>query len=455
MTYTQTTTQSYFSRIGNAFKGIVIGLILVIGAAALLFWNEGRTVKRYKALGEGRSVVVCVSSDAVDGANEGKLVHLTGTATTTDVLTDKEFHVSANAIRLSRRVEMYQWREDTSSETKKKVGGGTETVTTYRYNKEWSDCSINSSSFKESGHDNPPMMYESQEFFAANVALGGFDLSASLICSIGPQEDMSVETGAHSVPNVPEAESGPSAPAPEENRPIQPVVYETDAEQTLSVAAPAVPESLSLSTASDEVEREKPAAEPVAEPVAEPAAEPIAFKTLNGGFYIGVNPASPAVGDMRISYQVVRSGNEISVISQQSRKSFVPYRAKTGTVELLSDGIHSADEMFDTAESANNYLAWLLRILGTILMFAGLRCVLAPLAVLADVLPFLGTLVGAGASAVCFLLAMAISLAVIAFAWLFYRPFLGGMILAAAILLLLAVFRRKKVPTQSQAVAAE
>ena len=42
--------------------------------------------------------------DAVDPANDGTLVHMTGMATTAETLTDPAFDVSANALKLTRRV---------------------------------------------------------------------------------------------------------------------------------------------------------------------------------------------------------------------------------------------------------------------------------------------------------------------------------------------------------------
>ncbi len=98
--FTEVTNQSWFSRIGGAIKGIVFGVIIFIVGFPLLFWNEGRAVNRYKALKEGAGVVVSVADDKVDAANDGKLVHLTGLATTEEVLKDNEFGISATAIKL-------------------------------------------------------------------------------------------------------------------------------------------------------------------------------------------------------------------------------------------------------------------------------------------------------------------------------------------------------------------
>lgn len=41
MAYTETTTQSWGSRLGDSLKGIIVGIILFIVSFPLLFWNEG------------------------------------------------------------------------------------------------------------------------------------------------------------------------------------------------------------------------------------------------------------------------------------------------------------------------------------------------------------------------------------------------------------------------------
>ncbi len=192
--FTEVTNESWFGRIGGAIKGVLVGLVLVAVAFGLLFWNEGRSVKRYKTLQEGSGAVVSVKSDKVDSGNEGKLIHVTGKADTDGTLADSVFGVSANALKLKRVVEMYQWKESSKSESKKKVGGGKKTVTTYTYSKDWSERAISSGSFKKpDGHQNPGSMpYESTETIAEDVTFGAFKLSSSLVSKINNFEALSV-----------------------------------------------------------------------------------------------------------------------------------------------------------------------------------------------------------------------------------------------------------------------
>ncbi len=127
-------------------------------------------------------------------ANNQKLVHLSGKAATGETLTDPDFLIAANAIRLRRKVEMYQWQEKSESKTEKKLGGGTETKTTYSYTRAWADHPIDSSSFKEAGdHKNPSeMRYQSRDAQAEHVTLGAFTLTPSLIGMMDRYEPVAV-----------------------------------------------------------------------------------------------------------------------------------------------------------------------------------------------------------------------------------------------------------------------
>ncbi|MCP4072618.1 MAG: hypothetical protein GY742_12925 [Hyphomicrobiales bacterium] len=188
--FTHATSKSWFSRMGNAFKGILFGIVLTIAAITLLFWNEGRAVKRDKTLKEGVGLVISVPSETVSPANEGKLVHIAGKAVVDGVVGDDVFNVSVNAVRLERRVEMLQWVEETRSETRKKLGGGTETVTTYSYNLKWTDRQIDSSGFRHpEGHQNKTIFpVNSKTVNSKNAKVGAFSLNQSQIERVGNKE---------------------------------------------------------------------------------------------------------------------------------------------------------------------------------------------------------------------------------------------------------------------------
>src|SRR5438874_672 len=150
------TYKSWGERLFESIKGVLIGIVLFIVSFPLLFWNEGRAVDTARALDEGgKSVIAVPSADKVDPANEGKLVHLTAEANTTETLEDKEFLISEKAIYLGRNVEMYQWKQEERKRSEKQLGGGEKEITEYTYDRVWSKDVIASGGFHESGHSNP------------------------------------------------------------------------------------------------------------------------------------------------------------------------------------------------------------------------------------------------------------------------------------------------------------
>jgi hypothetical protein len=195
---TEVSSQSWFSRIVDSIKSVLVGGALFAISFPILFWNEGRAARSAKSLEEGAGAVVSVSSAQLDPANEGKLVYMNGDAKTADTLADPDFGVSASVIKLERNAEMYQWKEEQKTETRKKLGGGTESVTTYSYEKTWAPAHISSSDFKEpGGHTNPETMpVSSRRFVARLVTVGAFTLSEAQVAMIGNTQDLRLEAGA-------------------------------------------------------------------------------------------------------------------------------------------------------------------------------------------------------------------------------------------------------------------
>jgi hypothetical protein len=161
--------------------------------------------------------------------------------------------------------------------------------------------------------------------------------------------------------------------------------------------------------------------------------------------FLGNSPSEPQVGDLRIRYTVVRPAR-ISVVAQQHGDSFVPFETETGSVSLLQYGDIPAPLMFKSAEESNATMTWLLRMAGIGLMFLGFRTILAPLRTLAAVVPLVARIVDVGLAFASFILAGSISLIVIAIAWLWARPLIGGalLMLGVGLPLLLRFVRRDK-----------
>ena len=193
--YTEVTHESWFGRIGKAVGGVGVGIILVAASAIVLFWNEGRSVRRYQTLDAGQKQVLSVAPDSVKPEYEGRLVHLSDRVATTKPLRDPEFGLSLSALRLQRVVEMYQWTEDKETKERKKLGGGKEKTTTYRYQKRWVSHRVDHNRFKKpAGHRNPAEMpYANQDFISINAHMGAFRLTPILVQRIREFEDVDID----------------------------------------------------------------------------------------------------------------------------------------------------------------------------------------------------------------------------------------------------------------------
>lgn len=193
MSYQETKSVSWFGRIKRSFGGVVVGLSLIVGMIGLLFWNEGRAVQTARSLAEGAGLVVPVDAGAIDPAGEGSLIHISGPVATAAPVGDPEFGIAAEGVRLMRSVEMFQWIESSRTETKTKLGGGEEQVTTYSYGMAWSDRAHDSSKFKDvRDHQNPPMAVDKAAFQVDGATLGAFRLESNVLNLIGGARDMPI-----------------------------------------------------------------------------------------------------------------------------------------------------------------------------------------------------------------------------------------------------------------------
>ena len=397
MAYTETTTTSYGQRLAGSAKGMIGGLLVFIIGTGLLWWNEGRTVRTARAIGDAASHVESVADvSKVDVSLNGKLIHASAFADTKDTLTDDLFGVREQAIKLDRKVEYYQWVEHSQRKKRDKVGGGEETITTYTYEQEWVKKPVNSSNFKESRYRNANRVLsqvEERNEMAQHVTFGAYTLPESFVTSISGSEPVEVRMT-------------------EEQR------FTWD--ERLHMLRPKVNTETSL------------------------------VHTSANTVYLGLSPNSPQVGDVRVTFTKVPPA-DISLIAQVDGSTFKAYKAKNGqSFSRLQMGTVSADEMIEQAQSENNMLTWVLRLVGVLLIVIGLKGMFGLLPMLFKVLPFLGSIVDAGVGLVSWILGLAWSLIIIAIAWLVFRPIIGISLLVLAIAGIVFLKRRGKKNEEKQ-----
>jgi len=174
------------------------------------------------------------------------------------------------------------------------------------------------------------------------------------------------------------------------------------------------------------------------------------FKLAADMLYQGQDPATPRVGDLRVTYRVVQAG-DLSVVAAQRNGRLLPYPTPDGpSIALVQTGFLGAPEMFKIARDQETLLTWALRLIGVIVMFIGIVLVFKPFSALLGGIPLVGDLFDAGVALVALVIALPLSLAVIGFAWLFHRPVLAICLFAAAALIAAGIVgwrRRRKAAT--------
>ena len=381
MAYQKTIKTSYGQRVTGSFGGMVGGFLLFIIGTILLFWNEGNFVKTEKSLQEAEGVIVEANDvSEVDPSLNGKLIHATAFAGTKETLVDGLFGLSETAIAISRKVEYYQYEEQSRSETRDRIGGGQETVTTYTYEKKWTSSPVNSGDFNDPSYRSSNFVLstvEAKTERAKDVTFGGYKLPVFIITAISGSVPVNVKL------------------TPDELAQWESVIAH-------NMAA-------SDTTATQMVH------------------------VNDNVVYFGKSTSSPNIGDVRVTLSKIMP-TDISIIAQVNGTTFESYTASNGkTVSSVSMGTVSAATMFAGKHSGNRFLTWVFRFIGLFIVIGGLRFMFGFLPALFKVLPFLGNIVGAGVGLVCTVIGGVWSLIIIAISWLWYRPLIGITLLAIAI----------------------
>lgn len=364
-TVTVEESSSWLQRLARSFAGVVFGILLVIAACVVLFWNEGHAVKVARSLSEGAGIVKTVAADKADPANDGKLVHVIGALTASGPVLDAEFGMKSEGVRMVRNVEMYQWTEDSESESSKRLGGGETTRTTYKYRRDWVDHAVDSSRFHErNGHTNPHMIWSKRNQAAPNIKLGGFSVPQSMIGRFGDAQPLTVDDAQvqaakkHTSKDVAVVDGAlyvgkdPGQPAVGDYR----ITYSEVPRQSASVIA------------------------------------------------------RQATGQAGPAFETYRTD-------------------AGGTVALITPGEVPAKDMFKEAQDENRMWTWIIRAGGALGMFIGFCLMMGPIGVLADVIPILGDVVEAGVGVVALLMTVILAPLVIAVAWFVYRPLIAVIVL--------------------------
>lgn len=390
-----------------------IGPAVIAAAAWLIFWNEGGAARTQASLAEGAAAVISTSPDKVDPANEGKLVHVVGQATTADTLTDPLLHVSAQAIRLQRKVEMYQWRE-----TEKRMDGPpqpdgkpSEPTYTYEHTQIWHADPIDSSLFKKpAGHTNPPALtLKAADWTADKVTLGAFELT----------DKQKVWLSA-ATPLPLAGENGQVALPPDQGR-----VFRADdylLVRPLLVGPRVAEQQNDLQFSATTTAPPTPPADVV---------------------------DKPQIGDLRVKF-LIAAPREVTAMGKQVGHQLVPYTTKAGRdLPNFLTGNHTPEKLFASAAAWSSNGTWLFRAVALAMIYVGVLLTLGPLTMYAASFQWLQPIVATGMFYVRAGLTLAIGAVLVGAAWLYYRPafaitlfVIGAVLLLATIWLVMRLSRK-------------
>lgn len=386
--FTETSRMGYGANIGNSLKGILFGLVLLVGSIALLWWNENRSVSQAGALNEMSAKIITLPDSIYHPEHENKVVLVQDEVKPVSQVLDPLFGVKSDGLVLRRIVEMYQWKEKANKKTEDKLGGATETTTTYNYVKEWSSRAINSSSFQyPQEHHNPSINYENKTF-VTDANIGGYYLSKNIVGKIATSRSYD---GLSSMPEK--------------------IGMATNHMSFLYIGH--VPQN-----------------------------------QIDGNISYST-PQNPRIGDVKISYTFAPAG-QYTIAAKSQNKSLVDYTTSNNkSFSFIRSGVVSAEQIFQQELDANSTLTWILRFIGVLMMFIGFILVMGPLATLAKVIPMLGSLVGGVTSVVAGILTILLGSIVISLAWFASRPMLSLLIIGigiAAAVGLGKIGKKKKAP---------
>uniref|UniRef100_A0A7N8XK32 Transmembrane protein 43 n=1 Tax=Mastacembelus armatus TaxID=205130 RepID=A0A7N8XK32_9TELE len=363
----------FLERLSETAGGTVVGIGLFFLSIYVLFTNEGRALQTASSLDEGLSLVVPLGPhSSIELQNNNRLVHLSAQLHTSQPLSDPNYKVVVQAVKLKRQVEMYQWVEYRESKDYQE-NGETKTETTYTYNTEWKSELINSRNFdKEIGHQNPSAMaVESVTVVAPEVRAGPFMLSKGLVEQINNFQTLSLR-------DFPAFNLDPFLTINDD------YFYHTQNPHRPEVGDVRVRFS-----------------------------------------YAGLSGETSHLGPAQT----------VSIVAMQRGEQLMPFKTKSGdTLEILYLEELSAEEVFEREHKSNTMKTWGLRAAGWALMFLSIQLTMRIIHTLVDWVPILRDLVSVGLKIFALCISCSLSLLTIGVGWLFYRPLVAAALGALALL---------------------
>lgn len=383
---TTTGPVGYFERVKNAFAGIIIGILLFLGAFVVLFMNEFKTDMSKVA----QSATQIDATQMAPADMNGKLVSLSGKITSDKLLSDDGYIKEGSYISVQRIVEMYAWDENEKTDTKTNPDKSTTKTTTYSYVKKWTDTPKSTASFKEpTGHQNPPKAIEDFTNYLPSASIGVYSINLAEL-KPPPYQDLKLNDQIVLPDYLPLA-------------PQTPVV----GQQPLPPLAPGMVNTTNAPSAQPVVPQPAPATATTSTVMNKPV-------LLNSYLYMGKGTlTAPEVGDIRISYKIFPADVDVTLLGKFNGQTIVKWTDAKGNDSLFRLFQGSYEDAVGTLKAEHNAWTWGLRILGFLMMVIGLNMIFAPISAILSFIPFINNISSSIISLVIFIVSVILSLVTI------------------------------------------
>jgi hypothetical protein len=179
---------------------------------------------------------------------------------------------------------------------------------------------------------------------------------------------------------------------------------------------------------------------------AELAAQKPDFVVQNDMLFMGEGTlTAPEVGDIRISYQAIESGQTGTAFGMLSSGIITPYfDDKDNRLHSLSVG--SRENALQEMHTEYVTSLWLMRLFGFLLMWIGLSMIMGPISVLLDVLPLLGRVSRMVVGLATFVVSLVLTALTILLSRLLHSPIAIGisLVIVGGVIVFLVMRGRKK-----------
>ena len=381
------TRQSFFKKMFNSIIAALIGILLFLGSFVVIYFNEGK-----ENLGAVAEEAIEITQ-AEHNLEKGSLICINGNLNA-DIYATDTYLKENNYIIINRKVEMYAYSENAKSEERDTLGGGSETTTTYTYDKRWTSTGWLEEPSKWKGpvatRPSLPTNYENWIITATNSnSLKDLESRAS-----------GLSLGRYSVTGNP-VFSGQNSLA----------LSEANVDEITGVLDYAITSDYILIANQGEI-----------------------------------SPSEPTLGDIRIMYTVVRAEDTGILFGAIDNDVISGFNTPKGNTFLrFFNETDSREEAIEILGKEYKLLLWVFRIIGFLLMYIGLILMSGPLTKFMSIVPIFSRITSFVFGVIAFFIALILTTIMILISIILHNVWLsiGAGLLIALIITLFLIRSRK------------